>query len=905
MSEQRKYVIDLSRLNKTDIDLAGGKGAGLGELIRCGFSVPPGFCVTTLAFDLMLEQNGLAALRIETLQSFAEGGLSAAEASERIMKAIADAGLPAEIKHEIEAAAAEIFGDAPFACAVRSSATFEDSPEYSFAGQQDTFLNVRTPEEIVQKVLSCFASLFTERSLAYRKENGLLGLKASNAVVVEQLVDAERSGVLFTINPMGATGEMIINAATGLGEAIVSGRITPDHYVIDRRKPSIKSMEAGDQHFAMRPAEAGGVAKEKIAGKYHGKPVLNKAQTLKLARLGLEIEKAFGAPQDIEWALSAGKFYILQARPITASSKDAGEQAIIWSKVLGEEFWSGVVTPLMFSTVGHLIEEVMILEPVAILGRDDLNRARYLGLFRGRIYVNASVLEEIIGLFPRWSLTDDLLRMFPESRRKIIREKAAWWISPKFIFMLIRLLRGGFPWYAPHRKFYEFVRRDLPKVTMTFIEQGKDNYEQDWKIVERRLADYLRIATWGVVWAYILIPLLQDVTNFFFGRRQAATLLPGLLAEVESNRTLEVNRAVFATAALARKAGLRREELLNNDFPAISKLAGKTPESKQFIDAFGELVTNYGHRSTDRDLCYRRWSDDATIPLRLLALSMDSADISSIAGTNKKAKNKAARLLSRGLWKFLPVRSPMFFVLLFFARRFLGLRENMRFYADIYTAKLRQIFVEVGRKAARDGMIGDEEDIFFLTVDEIFSNLENLRGAPESLLGKRQRRMARLIEERRSNFEKYAARQAPVFLIGSKDYVEGGEKGKSIDGALEGQPASSGRATGKARVISSSADFWKLQPGEILVAAATDPAWTPLFARTAAIVLEVGGFLSHGSILAREYGLPAVVGVAGACSSIAPGAVITVDGDSGRVFIHQDEPTADGTDSTGETSTND
>jgi phosphohistidine swiveling domain-containing protein len=792
-------VLQLTAIDPGQRGLVGGKAAGLAALIRLGERVPDGFCVTT--------------------EAHSRGGVSRAEVL----------------------AAYERLGGGPVA--VRSSATAEDLPDASFAGQQDTFLAVEGADELITAIRACWDSLHSERASAYREAAGIAPGTVRMAVVVQRMVDAEVAGVLFTANPLtGSRSESVVDAAPGLGTAVVDGAVAADHYVLD-----------GTDH-----EERG---------------CLTPTRLKELGEVGARLQRRLGAPQDIEWAYDrAGTLWLLQSRPITtlfpapAASERPGPRLYVeFGHVQG---MLQPVTPIGMSTLkamlaGMLASFGMTVDIVDIGGRlygdltdamrDPATRKRLVKLMAVDFGPRAQAVVEHLLNDPRFA---------PEQRTRR-RNTAALAMGPKAVAGILGALAR--PAAARARVFgtIERLRRqpvDDPRAAAELLPLVEEATQPN--------AD-LEAITWPVVTGLLVAAALPPLLNGIAGDDEIQAVLAGM----PHNVTIEMDLALWQ---VARHAAPHRELLLRTSPAelAAAYLAGELPDFSlsTFLDA-------YGHRSAaEVDVGVPRWSEDPAPVFAILANYLRVTDPEQ--APDRRFERAAARAeamlaeLVRRARRKRPVRGRLAGFLLRRARELAGLREAGKF-AGLYSLRdRRRRLLLIGAELQAKGLLEHADDVTFLTLPELRTVVDR---------GDDLRATAAV---RRSEYARELRRRTvPVALLSDGTDVETLLPARTSDGrTLTGMGAAAGRVSGRARVVRDPADA-HVEPGEILVAPTTDPGWTPLFLTAGGLVTETGAVMAHGPTVAREYGIPAVICVPGATERIRTGQVITVDGAAGTVTL--------------------
>jgi pyruvate,water dikinase len=813
------FVLPLSAVGRDDLATAGGKGANLGELVRAGFPVPDGAVVTTDAYAAVVEHAGLAQAVAAAVD---DNGAT-------LRAAFAAAEIPADLRAAILDAYA-LLGDGPVA--VRSSATAEDLPGAAFAGQQDTYLNVVGPEALLDAVRRCWGSLWTERAIAYRARRDVDPAGVRIAVVVQRMVPAAFAGVLFTANPVsGDRAEVVVDASSGLGEAVVSGLVTPDHYVLDA-DGNVRERRRGLREVVVRGVEGGGV--EHRADEAHEE--LPDAVLAELVALGRGVAAHFGRPQDIEWAWVEGRVWLVQARPMTALPPPPIQLSRI-QRFSGPQFIEMLPVrpyPVDMSGwigrgIGHMVER-MLMEIAGV-----------------RIHF-ADVLPESDGVVDRYvppqprptrKTLGAPARNLPRIRRF---RPADWTRDPRFARFEreVRELAA----LDVHELGWDELRR-LPQRTFDTVDIVTD-LRVDY--LPRVGADLLRLR------------LLQALLR----RRDLAGLTLGT-----RTRTEDANRELLRLAERVRADGALRA-VFGLEPAALAERIEQDPAFADFRAALAAFRAEYGHRETTSVLLMSAptWGDAPATVLGMVKVLVEDAPPAPPADRAERAER---RLLAHPLVRITRSERRVRRVLAA-ARAGIAFREDSHFHATRVLPVLRHAVLEMGRRLAAAGVLSDADDVLHLRLEE----LEDL-GDPATLApadAERIQAAARARSARRAEL-------AGVPLIAPSVLFAG--RAARGDALVSGTPASGGLATGPVRVIRDAADFGLLRSGDVLVCPYTNPAWTPLFQRAAAVVVDTGGIGSHAAIVAREYGIPAVMGSATGTSVLTDGQVVTVDGDTGLV----------------------
>jgi phosphohistidine swiveling domain-containing protein len=923
----------LEDIQDTDLPLVGGKGLNLGLLMRAGFRVPDGFCVTTHAYRIV--EQAASPFR---------------PTAPRLPPSFRVAELPRNIADEIFDAYSHLGSER---VAVRSSATAEDLPDASFAGQQDTFLNVRGEQELLKAIMGCWVSLWSERAMTYRQQKGIDDDRVSMAIVVQRMLDPASSGVMFSVSP-GDERQLMIEASWGLGEAIVSGEVTPDSFTVDRR-----SLQIVDRIISPKKTMITESGELEVPEEKRKIPSLNHKQIVQLARLGLEIEDFYSSPQDIEWAMVGDEFYILQSRPITTSRtgcqpvvhRREGVGARHASPLQDQELeqlrnseikklremaeGSGTVwcsfnlsetLPAPLPMTWAIISKFMsgrggfglTYRDMGFIPSREVDEKGVVDLICGRAYFNLS--REARLYFDEFPFEHNFEKLkenpanasYPQPTVNIRRSTAKFWLKfPYYVYKMIaadrrmKRIRKDYDSKLKTEIIPEYCRyiEEQRKIQMSDLSDGDIMSKMDeW--VSKTLRDFAKDALKASVLAGMSYSNLQTALIKCFGQ-DGRNMLEGLIVGLEGDLTVDTNQKLWEVA---------HGQLTVQEF-----------------------LEGYGHRAVgELELAQPRWREDtgryyveSMVNMYLEHEEFDpGAQFLSQKERREKAEADLRERLSVGKAKAYRkniLREAQY------AQRYLPYRETAKFYLMMGYELIRNALLELGRR-----YFDSAEDIFYLTPDEL-PQLIARRGEPcvrPSLLRKggegvapfhrdiaeRKRKRSRLLsielpdvifsdslheighpsppkpfQETESFPLEKATRKFPPSKKASDLPTPHLEKRsnsltppleRGLGGFLKGTPVSGGVASGQAKVLLNLPQRAEdMGAGHILVCPSTDPGWAPLFPGARGLVMERGGVLSHGAIIAREYGIPAVANIPGATRLIKDGQRIKVDGNSGEVFL--------------------
>lgn len=817
-----KYIYPFNEIRKTDVATAGGKGANLGEMVCAGIPVPTGAVLCAAAYDLFLENN-----RIDVNQILGSTS-SEKDASEKIRSIILASEMPDEINAEVRAFY-HFLGENG-RVAVRSSATAEDLEDASFAGQQETYLNVRSESELLLKIKQCYASLWGVRAIHYRRQSGYENEKVSLAVVIQQMVESDSAGVIFTKNPSGNTEDILINASYGLGEAVVSGLVSPDEYVCDR-SGTIKSAIIGTKENKIVYAEEGTITVP-VDETHRQARVLDDETVRLLVSAALRIQEHYGQPMDIEWAIKDGSIYILQARAITTLAHSE-------LTAFTDEDFAGL--PAAKPVTGRMREDILFnLEklptPYFPLDQD----------FANLVGKQKEILFGEVGLVmpPETQMNEDGISSFTLGGKMHLNGK-------------IRHLPGMLRQMKDHA---ENIAKSINEFTVCseMYESECQKESADLPEIAKSLSEMRKLIA-QTAYARFRYAIFPQVLENRYLNKTLSQIDPSLnsfdLMEGLSYVTADINRALAALAAEIRKSPdiMRDTALLS-----YKELTVKYPDIAQ---KFSDFMEQYGNRSDYNCYCFtsKSWNEEPERFLHSLRIVLRSDENATLSMEESMKKFHALMARAKRILRekeYLKYEEKVKAV-----RHYHYIREATQYLWESEFALCRRLL----RKAS-ELLHTDYTDLLYLFADELLAVLNTGALDEKSCLLIQRRKNKRPIAEA------YWAKSISTML----------ETGTS---EITGVCGSGGNATGKACIINSPEEFDKLSEGDILVCPHTDPEWTPLFTLAAGVVVDTGGTLSHAAIVAREYKIPAVLATGTATQKIKDGDMVMVNGDTGKVVI--------------------
>ncbi|WZY34327.1 phosphoenolpyruvate synthase [Bacillus sp. FSL W8-1122] len=859
-------VLGFQEMDEKQLLLVGGKGLNLGELSKIqGIQVPEGFCVTTTGFQKVIKQNEtFQALLDQLARAKVEDRDQIGEISRKIRELILEVEIPSDVVKAVAHYLSQ-FGE-KHAYAVRSSATAEDLPHASFAGQQDTFLNIIGKDAILQHISKCWASLFTDRAVIYRMQNGFDHSQVYLSVIVQKMVFPQASGILFTADPMTSNRKVLsIDAGFGLGEALVSGLVSADCYKV--REDQIVDKRIATKKLAIYGREEGGTETQQIDPDQQKTQTLTDQQILQLARIGRQIEAHFGQPQDIEWCLANDTFYIVQSRPITTLypiPETNDQENHVYLSVGHQQMMTDPIKPLGLSFY-------LLITPAPMRkagGRLFVDVAPRLTTRAGR-----EALLNTVGSDP---LTKSALMTV---------------IEQDYIKLLPTDQSASNPGNS-HKGMSEQFETDptivskLIKRSQTSIEQLKQNIQaksgldlfdfilEDIEQLKKILFDPQSTAVFMA--AINATTWINENMNEWLGEKNAADTLS---LSVPHNITSEMGLALMDVADVIRPypevIDYLQHAKEDNFLDELVKFDG----GQKARNAIYAYLDKYGMRCPGEiDITRTRWSEK---PITLVPMILSHINNFEPNEGNRKfeqgrriALEKEQELINRlkqlpdGEQKAKETKQRIDLI-----RNFIGYREYPKYGIVSRYFVYKQALLKEAEQLVQAGVIQEKEDIYYLTFEELHE------------VARTKKTDDQIINKRKDEYKRYEKLTPPRVITSDGEIITGAYKQANLPAnAIAGLAVSTGVIEGRARVILNieNAD---LEDGDILVTSFTDPGWTPLFVSIKGLVTEVGGLMTHGAVIAREYGLPAVVGVENATKLIKDGQKIRVNGTDGYVEI--------------------
>lgn len=859
------YVLAFEKIDQTNKALVGGKGVNLGECAKIsGVQVPTGFCLTTEAYQKAISENeALQALLHQLSAQKITNQDQISKIGQSIRVLIEEIEIPREIEAEITDHLAKIGSEQAYA--IRSSATAEDLPTASFAGQHDTYLNIIGKTEILKHIKKCWASLFTDRAIVYRIQNNFAHTDVQLSVVIQQMIFPSASGILFTADPItGNRKTLSIDASFGLGEALVSGLVSADVYKVQEN--TIIEKNIATKKLAIYSIKTGGTETKSLSADQQTNQTITDRQILQLEQLGRSIEAYFGKPQDIEWCLADDQFYIVQSRPITTLfpvPKEADKENHVYLSVGHQQMMTDPIKPLglafyllitpapMRIAGGRLFVDITpnLAAPASreilingIGQSDPLMKDAIETIVAREGFIETKTTEEARPI-PTPS-ADKPIENIPEIATSLIANNEA---SLAKLKQTIQTKSGS--------AVFDLILEDIPEFKRVLF--NADNL--------RVLLSAMNAATW-----------LNEKMQEWLGETNVADTLS---QSVDNNITAEMGLELLDVADAIRPYPEVIAFLQNTKDPNFLEKLGDLQGGEAARDAITAYLDKYGMRCAGEiDISRTRWSEDPTILIPMILSNIKNfqpnASHQKFEQARKEALQKEQDLLAR--LKNLPEgeqKAAKTKEVITVLRNLTGYREYPKYGMINRYFVYKQALLKEAAQLVQAGIIKEPEDIFYLDFEELHEVVRT------------KQLDYTIITTRKADYNQFDKLTPPRVLTSDGEIITGKYKRENLPpDAIIGLPVSSGTIEGRARVILNMADA-NLEEGDILITPFTDPSWTPLFVSIKGLVTEVGGLMTHGAVIAREYGLPAVIGVENATTRIQDGDHIRVNGTEGYIEI--------------------
>jgi pyruvate,water dikinase len=848
-----------------------------------GFPVPYGFCVTTESYKEFIDYNDLLEFIVLVIKDANLENIN--QIGEKIREKIKQSVIPNHIEQEIIKSINKTGADNYYA--VRSSATAEDLAFASFAGQQDTYLNIKGEKALIDSVKDCWASLFTDRAIIYRIQNKIEHEKVHMSVVVQKMVLSDISGIMFTADPISNSRKIIsIDASFGLGEALVSGLVSPDIYKYNKSSSLIEDKTIAEKRIAIIPVEGGGTKKEELTSEKAISQVLQDSQIKSLAELGIAIEKHYGNPQDIEWCLVKGKLYIVQSRAITSLfplPQPLPEDEALHAYISFNHFQ---VMTAPISPLGIDMLRMILPFDRAARSADEYKIVRSAA---GRIYLDLSdVLQyrkprEVVSSFLSNAdalMSEAMVELIsrPDFETRIKKDKNSGKALRKFFIPIVFKAMKNIIYKKPQGavEFIElYIDKRVKQTTETInnAKQGIEKLETIYKTAS--FYNDFQVLLPLMAPAMLSIKALEALEGQLIGTRKYTDII---VKGLEGNITTEMGLQVGDLADIVRNSPDLIREFSSEDYITLNARINKLKGNEEFKKKFNTFMDIYDMRAAGEiDIAKDRWIENpqplAKAIMSIVNTSEEGIHRKEYKETIERAKRASSEFIREVEAKHGKVKGKIARRMVRLLRNYMPIREHPKYLIMKFMLIYKKAFLEEAKVLVQKGKILEVKDIFYVSFWELYNAVQN----NESLV--------ELVKNRKEEYEYFNKLTPPRVLTSDGEEIKAGYKRDNLpEGALPGMAVSSGVIEGIARVITDPSKA-SLNKGEILVAPYTDPGWTPLFINASGLVMEVGGLLTHGTVVAREYGIPAVVGITDATQKIKTGQKIRVDGNSGFVMI--------------------
>ncbi len=848
--------------------------------------MPPGFCVTTAAFQAFLAGAGDTSQMFAALAALNPEDTSAVrQLGKHVRTRLRQAPMPDAAAGAIEAAWRK--AGAEFAYAVRSSATAEDLPGASFAGQQDTYLNVRGGDELLEKVKACWVSLFTDRAITYRQKNGFDHRRVFLSVIVQRMVTPDVSGIMFTADPIDGRRHIVsIDSGFGLGEALVSGLVSADLYKVDKRTHAIVERKIARKTLVIRPTPDGGTRQEALDDEQQRARSLTDAQAVELAAMGARIETHYQAPQDIEWCIASGAISIVQSRPITTlyplPAPPAPDAAL-----------------RIYISFGHVQVMTDALPPYSLsvwrnvfpFGRDATGTSDVMLAAGGRLYIDPSDLLRVSPFGKAFAgIVTAVDALMAAAVADVIERPQFHYGSGSKLEAIASVAPVVGPVLArAMARMWLTKPEDSATRALAFMDEtiaharasleaaapGAARYEAARSIQDHLfLHAFLRIVP-TVLSGMLGVLLLRKLLAGRGVDAELTTFAQGL----DGNVATEMDMQLGDVADVARRSPAVVAHLRNTGARDVLRTIRDVDGGAAFADALQAFLARYGVRcGSEIDIARPRWNEDPTPLIQMIVGNLAREQAGMHRAHHAQLKQQGLAAAERLVEASSALGRPIVRRLVRVCRANLAVREHPKFLLVQWLALMKDVTLECAGELVRGRRLAAVDDVFFLTIPEV---ADALRGGGSA----GDRPLDALVAARREEHRHNQKLNPPRVMTSEGEIVTKRHAGNDLpDKALAGTAASPGIAEGIAKVVLDPSTAI-LEAGEILVAPFTDPGWTPLFINARGLVMEVGGLMTHGSVVAREYGIPAVVSVPDATRLIQTGQRIRVNGDDGFVEI--------------------
>jgi rifampicin phosphotransferase len=860
-----RYVRKLNHIRKEDLKAVGGKGANLGEMMAAQLPVPDGFVILTDAYRLFVDSNGLDQKIKTALQESEESHESLEKAVCQIQSWFENAEIPPHLMAEIDGLYQAL--NQP-AVAVRSSATAEDLPGLSFAGQYATFLNIQGLDALHLSIKQCWASLWNSRVIAYRKKHEIGLQDLAHGVVVQELIASEKSGILFTANPVnGRRDQLLLNASWGLGDAVVGGDVTPDQWIVDKSSGAIVESAVATKNVMTTRIERG-VKLEQVPPQYREIASLTDQEVDTLMKLAMKVEDIYGAPQDIEWAFAQGIFYLVQTRPVTTlypvpESVPGKEGLRVYMNM--NNYTQGMKEPL--TPMGEQVIREMLKNVIRRYGSRDPDARETFWWYHnlnGRIFADMTEISR-----KQWEklenvesdkdpVTTKALLQLIDRNNDAFSDGTRFSYIKKINFRLLGFLISAGWKYTYGKRSAESARKQAIRHGDQMVRRMREKSRQLVTLEERlsfieSTSGDIFISGFEVIF-YVLVSstyikkVREMMKKYQLDPTDLKAVEQALPYSVTTEMGLDLLKIAEALDVRGQLASAKSEEIVT-------------------------FLQRYGHRNNiELDVGIPTWREDPSYVVDVINSYIESQSYREGLRRFEAARIDGESAIHRIIDQFVDAgkmgKVQHVAMMLTDFRNMFGIRELPKFYVRHALTIYRRILMDVGHELSGLDRISSADDVFFLTFSDIRSNKD----------------LKSVIAHNKTVYQQELNRPAPRLITstGETIYAAAAEDGENT---LRGIPVSPGEYEGPVRIVNDLKEIGRLKPGDILVTVSTNPAWTPLFMRLGGLIMETGGQISHGSVVAREYGLPAVAGVYNATAVFKDGQIVRINGDTGSVEL--------------------
>jgi pyruvate,water dikinase len=904
-------VLELKDINEKLFPKIGGKAKNLYILSKNGFNVPEWFVITTDIYKRFIEENGIREKIEEIIDSIDfKNQNSIAEGSRAIKQLFLEKDIPKKDYRKIISAfkKIKIKSNSKYV-AVRSSAVGEDEVKTSFAGQMDSFLFISEEKRLISCIKQCWASAFSERALSYRYLSNLSISDIEIAVIVQEMIFGDVSGVMFTVNPISCNiNEILINSTYGIGEGIVSGELDTDSFYVNKQTNSFSQNIVTKKHKIVFNEKKGeGTCSIPVEREKQNKPSLAPATVKELANIGKNIEKLYSRPQDIEWTVKLGRIYILQTRPITTLSYKEGSREkdfkIIWDNSNIIESFPGITKPLTFSvarmawsSVFRQCAEAMGV-PSDIIEKNEQIFDNMIGLIHGRVYYNLMSWYRLTSFFPGFKYNRRYMEQmmgvkesyqFEEDEFKMLSKEGILGL-PKLLSVLYGIFKNYLTLDKDIKLFLENFEKYYAELTKKDIQSM-----EPWEIMEifyqakSKLLRGWRVSAINSYSAMFFYGLVRSLT-IKWGLDSTGSLHNDLFCGEKGMESTKPTRELIVLAMEVKNDKKLYNLFVKNNEKTILKELRENKEFSSFNRKFSDYLNKYGFRCMNElKLEEKSLKDDPSFAIQIIRnyLKLNKLDLDEMNKKELEKRRKAEQIVNEKL-KWKPLKRMIFYWTLRNARKNVKYRENLRLCRTKIFGLIREAARSIGNKFTQLGIIEQPDDIFYLEIDEIFDFIKGTSNFID---------IKSLIEFRKKEYEKFERETLPnrfvtYGIVNNQEICENNDFSRESEQnrfVLKGVSCCPGIVKGKAKVILSPKDNIELN-GEIIVAERTDPGWVPLYPSASGLLIERGSVLSHSAIVARELGLPTIVGIKNLTKMVKDGQVIKMDAGKGIVYLKPDE----------------